>query len=189
MHCANPDRRRCIDGKCHCVADPDAPWFLCCFFVRGWAVLFKTIKPWRHHTCFSYILHRHFELMTQWYCSTLLKTKRVTLTIGHCTVKLISNIMSNSVKTIVFYAHGFDTICSKNTIYTILRTILDSTYTTVNFKLVFFKITCICYNTFTILHPALKVTKIVYRNSCCIINLKSEYHTLITITFQLQKKT
>lgn len=33
------------------------------FFVRGWAVLFKTIKPWRHHTCFSYILHRHFELM------------------------------------------------------------------------------------------------------------------------------
>lgn len=63
MHCANPDRRRCIDGKCHCVADPDAPWFLCCFFVRGWAVLFKTIKPWRHHTCFSYILHRHFELM------------------------------------------------------------------------------------------------------------------------------
>ena len=25
MHCANPDRRRCIDGKCHCVADPDAP--------------------------------------------------------------------------------------------------------------------------------------------------------------------
>lgn len=94
--------------------------------------------------------------------------------------------MSNSVKTIVFYAHGFDTICAKN-IYTILRTILDSTYTTVNFKLVFFKITCICYNTFTILHPALKVTKIVYRNSCWIINLKSEYHTLITITFQLQK--
>lgn len=72
--------------------------------------------------------------------------------------------------------------------HTILRTILDSTYTTVNIKMVFFNITCICYNTFTILHPALKVTKIVYRNSCCIINLKSEYHTLITITFQLQKK-
>lgn len=54
--------------------------------------------------------------------------------------------------------------------------------------MVFFKITCMFYNTVTVLHPALQMTKIVYRNSCCIINLKSEYHTLITITFQLQKK-
>lgn len=45
MHCANPDRRRCIDGKCHCVADPDAPWFLCCFL---WEVELYCSKRLNH---------------------------------------------------------------------------------------------------------------------------------------------
>lgn len=54
--------------------------------------------------------------------------------------------MLNLVKMIVFYVYGFDIICVKNIIYMILCIILDFMYIIVNFKLVFFKIICICYN-------------------------------------------
>lgn len=52
--------------------------------------------------------------------------------------------MLNLVKMIVFYVYGFDIICVKNIIYMILCIILDFMYIIVNFKLVFFKIICIC---------------------------------------------